>query len=245
MHFRLVIEYDGTDYQGWQLQPDQRTVQGTLEAALARLLQHPTRVAAAGRTDAGVHAAGQVVCFRTARELSAETVHRALNALTPDDLVIRAVDTVSDDFDPRRAAQSRVYVYRLWNRATASPFWRRYAWHVRRPLAVEAMAAAARAMLGEHDFSSFRAASCEAAHPVRVVRRSEVTRAGDLICYEIEANGFLHHMVRNLIGTLVEIGLGQRCPDDVSRLLAMRDRSLAGKTAPAHGLCLVRVRYED
>jgi len=243
MRFRLLVEYDGTGYEGWQVQPGRRTIQGTLEGALERLLQRPTRVTAAGRTDAGVHAAGQVVCFDAERQLPVDIVGRALNALTPSDITVRAVDTVADDFDPRRAAVGRVYVYRVWNRDTVSPFWRRYTWSVRRPLAIEAMAAAARAVVGEHDFSSFRAAGCDAAGPVRVVRRSEIFREDDLVRYEIEANAFLRHMVRNLVGTLVEIGLGQRPAAAMRDLLAVRDRRQAGVTAPPHGLCLTEVKY--
>src|SRR5512139_2823353 len=132
MQFRLTLEYDGTDFAGWQIQPNERTVQATLEDALARLLGHAARVSAAGRTDAGVHATGQVACFRTTRALATDVVRRALDALTPGDLTIRAVDEVPDDFDARRSAHSRVYVYHLWNRLAPSPFWRRYAWHIRR-----------------------------------------------------------------------------------------------------------------
>lgn len=243
MHFRLTIEYDGTDYAGWQVQPNQRTVQETLEAALATLLGQATRVAAAGRTDAGVHATGQVACFRTPRSVAPDTILRALNALTPRDLTIRAVDEVPDDFDARRSARSRVYVYRLWNRRLPSPFWRRHAWHIAHPLAVVSMAEAAAMLVGERDFSSFQAAGCDAAHPVRRVFRSEIDRRGDLIRYEIEATAFLRHMVRNIVGTLEEVGQGTRQPDSLHDLLAARDRALAGITAPAHGLCLAEVKY--
>jgi len=243
MRFCLVVEYDGTDYQGWQIQPDGRTVQGVLEEALQRLLGHPVRVAAAGRTDAGVHAAGQVVSFATDRDFDTVTILRAVNALTPRDLSVRAVDAVPDDFDPRRSAQSRCYVYRIWNRRIPSPFWRRFAWHVELPLDMAAMGAAATALVGEHDFTSFRAARCDAAHPVRRVLRSEVSRVGELLNYEIEATAFLRHMVRNIVGTLVEVGVGIRSPEDMTVLLNDRDRNLAGVTAPAQGLCLVEVRY--
>ncbi len=243
MHFRLVVEYDGTDYCGWQIQPNGRTLQGTLEDALSRLLGHPARVAAAGRTDAGVHAAGQVVTFRTERPLTAATVQRALNALTPADIAVRAVDVVAEDFDPRRAAHSRAYLYRVWNRPTASPFWRRYAWHLPLPLDLSAMAAAAAPLLGEHDFSSFRAAGCDARHPVRRVTVSRFEHDGDLLCYQIEATAFLRHMVRNIVGTLVEVGRGQRPADELPGLLAARDRTRAGPTAPPHGLCLTAVTY--
>lgn len=242
MQYRLIVEYDGTDFHGWQRQLDRRTVQATLEDALARLLGRPTRAAAAGRTDAGVHAAGQVVCFHSERVFPFATLRRALNALTPDDLAVRAADAVPDDFDVRHAARSRRYVYRLWNRREPSPFWRRYAWHVRWTLEPEAMRRAAAQVIGEHDFSSFRAAGCDAAHPVRRVARSELTRRGDLLVYEIEATAFLRHMVRNIVGTLVEIGSGRRS-EDVAALLAARDRTQAAATAPAHGLCLAEIRY--
>lgn len=242
MQYRFILEYDGTDYHGWQIQPGARTVQATLERALAQLIGEPVRVAAAGRTDAGVHASGQVASFRTESQLPPETIARALNALTPDDLSIRDVLIVDDSFDVRRSARRRTYVYRIWTRRVASPFWRRYAWHLTRPLDVAAMSAAAAALLGEHDFTSFRAAGCDAAHPVRRVMRSEVTVAGDLISYTIEANAFLRHMVRNIVGTLVEVGSGRR-DADIASLLLLRDRTAAGKTAPAQGLCLTRVDY--
>ncbi|MDX2168832.1 MAG: tRNA pseudouridine(38-40) synthase TruA [Deltaproteobacteria bacterium] len=242
MHYRLVVEYDGTDLHGWQLQPNARTVQGELEAAVAQLFGEPTRVTAAGRTDAGVHASGQVVSFHAERALSPDVVCRALNAHTAADVAVRQVDVVDDAFDPRRHARSRRYVYRIWNRRVPSPFWRRYAWHVPQPLDVAEMARAAAELLGEHDFSSFRAAGCDAAHPVRRVLRSIVEADGALLRYEIEATAFLRHMVRNIVGTLVEIGLGRRAAD-LTALLAARDRSLAAATAPAAGLCLVEVRY--
>jgi tRNA pseudouridine38-40 synthase len=242
MRFRLVLEYDGTDFSGWQSQPGERTVQEVLEGAIARLLGRRAAAAAAGRTDAGVHAAGQVVCFSTERILPAETVGRALNALTPRDLNVREVEIVPDGFDPRRSASSRVYAYRIWNRSTPSPFWRRYAWYVRRPLALESMQAAAAVLIGEHDFSSFRAAGCDARHPVRRVLRSAIRHEGHVLRYEIEATAFLRHMVRNIVGTLVEIGSGQRDPE-IAILLAARDRTRAGITAPALGLCLERVNY--
>lgn len=243
MQYRLLLEYDGTDYCGWQIQPDQRTVQATLEEALARLLGHPARAFAAGRTDAGVHAAGQVACFRTARVFDPGMVLRALNALTPRDLAVRSVDMVADEFDPRRSACRREYAYRIWNRRVPSPFWRRYAWHIARPLSVEKMNEAAACLEGEHDFTSFRAAGCDAATPVRRVIRSAVVRRDDMIVYAIEGTAFLRHMVRNIIGTLVEVGWGAREVGEVGELLQLRDRARAAATAPPHGLCLMRVDY--
>ena len=242
MQYRLIVEYDGTEFHGWQRQPDARTVQATLEDALARLLGQPTRAAAAGRTDAGVHAVGQVVCFHSARALPLDTVRRALNALTPADVTVRAADTVPDAFDVRHAARGRRYVYRLWTRREPSPFWRRYAWHVPWALDLDRMRAGAVALVGEHDFSSFRAAGCDAAHPVRRVVRSELAQRGDLLVYEIEATAFLRHMVRNIVGTLEEVGAGRRSAD-LAALLAARDRTQAAATAPAHGLCLAEIRY--
>jgi len=242
MQYRLVIEYDGGEYHGWQLQANARTVQGTLEAAVETLLGYPARLAAAGRTDAGVHAAGQVACFHAAEVLSVDTVRRALNALTPRDLAVRAVDVVADSFDPRRSACWRRYVYRIWNRPSLSPFWHRYAWHIPYALDVERMHAAATELLGEHDFTTFRASGCDAAHPIRRVNVSVVTRRDAMVTYEVEATAFLRHMVRNIVGTLVEIGGGRR-PAPMAALLAARDRGQAAATAPAHGLCLTDVGY--
>ena len=243
MRYKLTIEYDGTDYNGWQVQPNGRTVQAVLQDALAQMTGESAAVVAAGRTDAGVHACGQVVSFTLQHAVPAETLQRALNALTPPDISITAADLVGDDFHPRRAAHSRTYAYRIWNARWVSPFWRRYAWHVPRVLDREHMRAAAAHLLGEHDFTSFQAAGCEARQPVRRVLRSDLDHSGQLITYTVEATGFLRHMVRNIIGTLVEVGLGERGTADLPGLLAARDRTLAGPTAPACGLCLQQVNY--
>ncbi len=243
MRFKLTLEYDGTDYQGWQVQPTGPTIQAVLEGAIQRMAGEAPRVTAAGRTDAGVHASGQVASFSLARGWSPDRLWRGLNALTPRDISITSVEVVEDDFDPRRTARSRVYTYRIWNAPVPSPFWWRYAWHIGYTLDSQRMQAAARLLIGEHDWSAFRAAGCDAVHPVRRVLRSEFEESGHLLIYTIEATAFLRHMVRNVVGTLVEIGAAARPVTDVARLLADRDRTLAGPTAPACGLCLTRVNY--
>jgi tRNA pseudouridine38-40 synthase len=243
MRFKLVIEYDGTDYHGWQMQPNGRSVQAALQDAIKRMTGESTSVMAAGRTDAGVHARAQVISFALQRTIPAATLARGLNALTPPDIAVQSAEPVPDDFHPRRSATSRVYVYRIWNAAWRSPFWRRYAWHVRSRLQDERMRTAATLLLGEHDFSTFQAAGCQAKQPVRRVLRSELERRDELLTYTIEANGFLRHMVRNIVGTLVEVGTGDRQADDLPALLAARDRTQAGPTAPACGLCLAQVNY--
>jgi len=245
MQIKLIVEYEGTAYCGWQVQPNGPTVQAALEAAAQRMFGESTRMAAAGRTDAGVHALGQVVCFRLERaQVDVEEVRRGLDALTPDDIVVRDAAVVADDFDPRRSARRRTYVYRIWNEPAPSVFWRRWSWHERRRLDVEAMSSAAAALLGEHDFTSFRAADCDAENPVRRVYVSDLGANEGLITLTITATAFLRHMVRNIVGTLAEVGLGQRPGAEMSALLARRDRTLAGATAPAKGLCLVRVDYD-
>lgn len=245
MHLKLTVEYEGTRYCGWQVQPNGPTVQAALEAAAARMFGAPVRMAAAGRTDAGVHAVGQVVCFRAARDVEdLEALRRGLDALTPDDIVVRRAERVADDFDPRRSARRRTYIYRIRNRPAPSVLWRNFAWHVARPLDVGAMAAAAAQLVGEHDFTSFRAAGCDAEHPVRRVYASAVEEGEELLTYTITATAFLRHQVRNIVGTLAEVGLGERS-SDFAKLLAARDRTLAGPTAPAKGLCLLSVEYED
>ncbi len=246
MQIKLTLEYEGTAYHGWQVQPNGLvTVQGVLEAAAAQMLGHPVRMVAAGRTDTGVHAAAQVVCFRTERRLDPAVAQRALNALTPDDIAVHRAEVVDDGFHPRYGARGRSYVYRICNRRVPSVFWRRYAWHVPLPLDREAMARAAPALAGEHDFSSFQAAGCQAKNPVRVVRRSELSEEDGLLVYTVEATAFLRHMVRNIVGTLVEVGRGERAAESMEDLLRARDRTRAGATAPAHGLCLLNVSYAE
>ncbi len=245
MRYKLLVQYEGTAYLGWQVQPQGRTIQGEFERALRNLTGGVVRVAAAGRTDAGVHASGQVVSFSLDRAWAPEVLACALDAITPADIAVLQAEVVPDDFDPRRWALSRTYTYRIWNHRVGSPFWRRYAWHVPYRLDIAAMQEAAAVLCGEHDFAAFRAAGCAAAHSRRQVLQSTWIGQGPLLVYSIEANGFLRHMVRNVVGTLVEVGSGKRSPDDMQRLLAARDRTLAGPTAPAHGLCLSRVRYPD
>jgi tRNA pseudouridine38-40 synthase len=245
MHYRLTLQYDGTGFLGWQLQPQGPTVQGAVETALARLFGQPVRLQAAGRTDAGVHALGQVACFRSVKAIPAGEVQRALNALTPADVAVTAVDLVPEGFDPRRAARSRTYGYRIWTQPWRSPFWHRFTWQVCARLDLQAMRDAALCILGEHDFASFQAADCDAAHAVRRVLRSEWVREAEQIIYTIEATAFVRHMVRNLVGTLVEVGLGNRTLADFGRLLEARDRRRAGATAPARGLFLISVQYPE
>lgn len=246
MQLRLVVEYEGTRLLGWQLQPGGPTVQGELERALATVLREPVRVRGAGRTDAGVHALGQVAAVPVSRPpADPARLLRSLNALLPDDVAVREVTQVGDEFDPRRHARSRVYEYRLLQGTAPSPFWRRWAWHVPRPLDVEAMHAAAGRLLGEHDFAAFRGADAKETPrtTVRRVLESGLRRESPLLVYRVEATAFLKHMVRNIVGTLVEVGLGERAPATMDGLLAGRDRTRAGATAPPHGLVLVAVRY--
>ena len=244
MQLRLTIEYEGTRYQGWQVQPGGPTVQEVLERALATALREPVRVRGAGRTDAGVHACGQVAAVKVTHvPADLGRLRKSLNALTPDDVAVREIAVVDDAFDPRRHAQSRVYEYRILNTPAPSPFWRRHAWHVPEPLDAGAMDEAAGQLAGEHDFAAFRGADSEPVNStVRRVLESRV-QSGPVLVYRVEATAFLKHMVRNVVGTLVQVGRGELTPASLRDLLAGRDRTLAGATAPAHGLTLVAVRY--
>jgi len=244
VQYRLLLEYDGTEYHGWQLQPDLRTLQGVLEGALATALRHPVRIAAAGRTDAGVHAMGQVVTFRSEQVVDPRVLRKTLNALTPPDMAVREIAVAADGFDARRHATARVYEYRIWTQPWRSAFWHRFTWHVSRALDLRAMRLAASVLAGEHDFSAFRAADCDSDSAVRRVFHSGFTEAEGLCVYRIEANAFLKHMVRAIVGTLVEVGTGQRAAETLPETLASRDRSRAGQTAPPQGLVLTSVRYE-
>ena len=245
MNVRLTIEYDGTEYRGWQVQPGGATIQGILEDALAVLLKHRVRIQGSGRTDAGVHALAQVANFPCPDGCDLAGLQRSLNALTPDDITVKAVEAAFPSFDARRDARRRVYEYRLWNHPWRSVFHDRHAWHVSRPLDVDAMRGALPALQGEHDFSSFRAAGCAAATPVRRVYRNALFQWEAHWVYRIEATGYLRHMVRNIVGTLVQIGLGERDAGDLPELIESCDRTLAGPTAPARGLFLTEVCYDE
>lgn len=243
MNIKVTIEYDGTNYHGWQIQPNGESIQAVLERAISTFLGKPTRITGSGRTDAGVHALGQVANFLVDKEYDRHRMLRGLNALTPRDITIKEVDLVPDSFDARRGARSRVYEYHILNRSTPSPFFLNRAWYLHERLDVQAMREATTCLLGEHDFSSFRASGCDAVNPVRKVYRSSLDPRGELLVYTIEATAFLRHMVRNIVGTLVEVGRGCRMPQAFRELLETRDRTQAGSTAPANGLFLVKVKY--
>ncbi|MGE5217490.1 MAG: tRNA pseudouridine(38-40) synthase TruA [Chloroflexota bacterium] len=245
MNVKIIVEYDGTNYCGWQIQPNGESIQAVLERAVCTFLGKPTRVTGSGRTDAGVHALGQAANFFIDKEFDRHRFLRALNALTPIDITIKDAGIVPDSFDARRDGRSRVYEYFILNRSTPSPFNLNRAWHVHDALDIEAMREALPYLLGKHDFSSFRAAGCEAAHPVRKVYRTSLDQRGELLVYTIEATAFLRHMVRNIVGTLVEVGKGLRTPQSFRELLDARDRTQAGPTAPAYGLYLLEVKYDS
>lgn len=244
---RFVLEYDGTDFAGWQAQaPGARTVQGELEAALLRVTGAAVRVVGAGRTDAGVHAEGQVASCRIETRLDAATLARALNAVLPPDLAVRSAQQAPEGFDARRDARRKLYRYRVWNGPVRSPLRTRTHAFVRAPLDVDAMRRAAATLAGRHDFASFETRRRESgragASTVRTLFRVEILGAsGGEVVFEIEGDGFLRYMVRGLVGTLLEIGRGERPEADVTRILGARDRRAAGVTAPARGLVLVRV----
>lgn len=245
MRLRAILEYDGTDFQGWQVQAQGTTIQGALEKALGTILGHTVRVDAAGRTDAGVHARGQVIAFDTIRPVDVRKVQKSLNALAGPSISVTELRDAKADFDPRREALRRAYEYRIHNAPFASPFTRRFAWHVHEPLDVPAMAKAAAVLVGEHDFSAFQAADCDAEHAVRMIHLSQVETIGSEVVYRVRATAFLRHMVRAIVGTLVEVGRGERTPADFAAVFASRDRTRAGATAPPHGLCLVTVEYAE
>ncbi len=245
MRIALGIEYDGTDFCGWQIQDGTRTVQGALEEALSKVAAHPVHVICAGRTDAGVHAVGQVVHFDSEAPRSMRSWLLGANSNLPRDAGVIWAQPVDTDFSARFSATARSYRYIILNRMTRPALLRdRVCWQ-HRPLDVEAMGAAAAHLIGEHDFSSFRAMACQAKHPVRTIHRLDVTRSGDYIHIDVTANAFLHHMVRNIAGVLMAVGEGDRHPDWAAELLLARDRRVGGVTAPAAGLYLVSVEYPE
>ena len=241
----IGIEYDGTAYNGWQRQRTGLGVQERLEQALREVADEPVEVTCAGRTDTGVHASGQVAHFDTGAERSERSWLLGANTNLPDDICVTWVKRVGDDFHARFSASARRYRYRILNRLVRSALHRRRAWWVHQDLDHRRMHDAAQALLGEHDFSAFRAAGCQASNAVREVTSVAVTRDGSWVLLDITANAFLQHMVRNIAGTLVAIGRGDEDVGWAARVLAGRDRTRAGMAAPPHGLTLVQVVYPD
>lgn len=248
MRLALGLAYDGTSFHGYQTQPGGNTVQDHLERAIAAFLDCPLQAVettAAGRTDAGVHAEGQVVHFDTAVSRPQWNWVRGLNTFLPPEVRVRWAAEVSPNFHARFSAQARTYQYRIWNQPVDHPLHQRYATWVFQPLDVQAMSTAAECLLGEHDFSAFRAAECQAASPVRVLTQCEWASQGPLLSLTLTGNAFLHHMVRNIVGTLVEVGRGARPAAWVAEVLASCDRTAAGRTFPPQGLCLTAVDYPE
>jgi tRNA pseudouridine38-40 synthase len=259
----MILAYDGTAYVGWQRQAEGVSIQGLLEEALARLEGAPVAVHGAGRTDAGVHALGQVASARVTTVHDPAVIRRALNAMLPGDVRVLSVEEAPEDFHARYSAAGKRYEYRIWQGPVQPPFVRTWSWHLPHQLDIDAMGRAARALEGTHDFSAFQSAGGGAVSAVRTVTRARVERrvlppgvaggggdddgggdaAGYLVAVQMEADGFLRHMVRAIVGTLVEVGGGRRSEASAPQLLESRDRGASGPTAPAHGLVLVRVDY--
>ena len=242
---KLTVAYDGTAYAGWQVQPNGRSIQATMEEALARILQEPVRLRAAGRTDAGVHAREQVVDFSDAGARDLETIVHGGNALLPPDIRVLSATVAPETFDARRHAREKEYRYFLYLSPVDSPFLSRYAWHIEKPLDLDAVREGLSHLVGEHDFSSFRGQGCNAASPVRTIFRAEVAGhdVPGLFSIDVAGAGFLRHMVRNIVGTVVNAGKGKHSADHVGEILRARDRSSAGVNAPPRGLFLWRVAY--
>jgi tRNA pseudouridine38-40 synthase len=241
---RLDFEYLGSNYAGWQWQDNALSIQQVAEEALATIVGHHARINASGRTDAGVHAENQPAHADVATKLSDETIMRGVNSILPKDIVVTAVTTVDANWHSRFDAVEKTYRYTILNRRAPSAFLHGRVWLIYNPLDLEDMRKAAVCLTGEHDFSSFRAARCAAKDPVRTLQPVEIARDGDIVTFTLTASGFLKQMVRNIVGTLVEVGRGRMAPDTVAQILAVRDRTKAGSCAPAEGLTLVKVRYE-
>ena len=261
-NLKLILSYDGSEYAGWQVQPGKATVQGTLASAIGRLTGKNVLPQGSGRTDAGVHALAQVASFATASPIPIDNWIKALNDILPASIRVLEVTEAETDFHARKSARAKTYRYRIYRGAICPPLLARYVWHYPYPLEEAAMAAAAAVVIGEHDFTSFAAVDPErlariaadeeqdrhlqgqgAAHNTRTIFSSAWTRDGEEFVYTIRGNGFLRHMVRNLVGTFLLVGKGTLTPEDVGRILAAHNRSAAGPTAPAAGLYLVSVEY--
>ncbi len=243
-NFMITIEYDGSVYHGWQRQAKGLTIQGEIEKALETMTGATVRLTGSGRTDAGVHAYGQVANFHCDTDLGPEVFHKGLISLLPDDIVITSCKQVHDDFHARYDVKSKTYHYRILNRPLPVAIFRQYAWHIRKKLDLDAMRNATRHLLGTHDFKAFEGSGSPRANTIRSIIHANLVEMNDgYVVFEIEGDGFLRFMVRNIVGTLVDVGLSKISPSDVNRILLSKDRNLASVTAPAHGLFLVAVKY--
>jgi tRNA pseudouridine38-40 synthase len=243
-NFKFILEYDGSSYHGWQRQQGVLTIQEVLESRLEVMLRSPVRVRASGRTDAGVHARGQVINFYSNTNMQAEEIQRGLNSLLPADIVALHAEEAPQSFHARFSAKSKCYEYRILNRPAPSALDRKFAWHIRRPLDVASIRQCLLQIEGVHDFSAFMAAGSSVRSTERCVNKAELqSPLSDYLTFIFAANGFLRHMVRNIVGTLVDVGKGNLTPKEFSEIFASKDRRRAGMTAPAHGLYLISVQY--
>jgi tRNA pseudouridine38-40 synthase len=240
-NYMLTLSYDGTDFHGWQRQPQIRTVQGVIESSLAKITRKMINVIGAGRTDAGVHALEQVASFKAILKMEEEELFAALNSILPDDARVTSLKKVDVNFHARKMAASKVYQYRIFNSPYISPFISRYVLHRPSPLDVDLMKRAALLFVREADFRAF--SSDRLLEPVRKVMRSEIEKKGEEIIYTVEANGFLRYMVRTMVGTLLEVGRGKMRPEKIEEIFREKKRTLFSPTAPAKGLCLIKVNY--
>ena len=248
-NIKLILEYDGSGFFGFQKQPGRPTIQENLERALTKLLNRPSKIkGASGRTDAGVHAACQTVHFKTDSKLSPAKIQTGLNALLPPSIAVTGIEEAPADFHARFSPSNKTYLYQIWNHPVRSPLKSAWSYHVPQPLSLTKMRQASKFLIGRLDFSSFCASDPakkekEKRSNVRCLKRLEIQKRGSLIQIEIQADGFLYHMVRNIVGSLIQVGQGKRDPKEVAQVLAARDRRKAGPTAPAHGLILKAVTY--
>ncbi|MCI0468709.1 MAG: tRNA pseudouridine(38-40) synthase TruA [Nitrospirae bacterium] len=253
-NIKLTLQFDGTEYNGWQVQPEGVTIQGVIQKAIMAITNKDSKLIGAGRTDAGVHAIAQTASFKTESKLHPDIIKRALNANLPDDIGITDCCCAADDFHPRYDAKSKIYFYLISNSRDASPFLYRYVCRLPHTLNLSTMSAAIEHLRGRHDFSSFRASGCGAAHPIRTITDISIEKfsdlnffgcviEGDFLKIRIEGNAFLRHMVRNIVGTLIEIGKGKFDSEEMASILNAKDRQLAGPTADARGLFLERINY--
>jgi len=241
-NIKLILEYDGASYYGWQRQPNLPTVEKIVQESLSRLFKEETRLFAAGRTDAHVHAKGQVINFKAPISFPLHAIKPALNSYLPADIRVKNAEHVAFSFNAQRDALNRIYRYVIYNSPLLSPFYRNFTWHVSYHLQLEEMKEASHYLIGEHDFSSFQAQGSPAP-PVRRMDKISIFKRWKFIIVELKANSFLYRMVRNIMGTLVEVGRGRISPDEVKQILEARDRRAAGPTAPPQGLYLMHVEY--